>query len=45
MLHWRSSWLFFAVYAVMIPASVVEILLLYRAYEYLSRSESAPAGT
>jgi transcriptional regulator with XRE-family HTH domain len=36
--------LFFVVYVVMIPATVVEILLLYRAYEYLSRSESALAN-
>lgn len=37
--------LFFVVYVVMIPVTVVEILLLYRAYEYLSRSESALANT
>jgi transcriptional regulator with XRE-family HTH domain len=32
--------LFFVSYVVMIPAVVVEILVLYRGYEYLSRSES-----
>ena len=32
--------LFFITYVLMIPAVVVEILLLYRGYEYLSRSES-----
>ena len=33
--------LFFIAYVIMIPAVAVEILLLYRGYEYLSRSESA----
>jgi transcriptional regulator with XRE-family HTH domain len=32
--------LFFVTYVVMIPAVVVEILVLFRGYEYLSRSES-----
>jgi len=32
--------LFFVTYVILIPASVVEILVLYRGYEYLSRSES-----
>jgi hypothetical protein len=32
--------LFFITYVIMIPAVVVEILVLYRGYEYLSRSES-----
>jgi transcriptional regulator with XRE-family HTH domain len=36
--------LFFFTYVVMIPAVVVEILVLYRGYEYLSRSESMQAG-
>ncbi|HEY5745653.1 MAG TPA: helix-turn-helix transcriptional regulator [Chryseolinea sp.] len=31
--------LFFITYVIMIPAVVVEILVLYRGYEYLSRSE------
>ena len=31
--------LFFVTYVIMIPAVVVEILVLYRGYEYLSRSE------
>lgn len=31
--------LFFVSYVIMIPAVVVEILVLYRGYEYLSRSE------
>ena len=33
--------LFFISYVIMIPAVVVEILVLYRGYEYLSRPESA----
>ena len=33
--------LFFIAYVIMIPAVAVEILLLYRGYEYLSRSEPA----
>lgn len=33
--------LFFISYIILIPAVVVEILVLYRGYEYLSRSESA----
>jgi transcriptional regulator with XRE-family HTH domain len=37
--------LFFVTYVVMIPAVVVEILLLYRGYEYLSRAESAPVAS
>ena len=32
--------LFFISYVIMIPAVIVEILVLYRGYEYLSRSES-----
>ena len=32
--------LFFITYVILIPATVVEILILYRGYEYLSRSES-----
>jgi transcriptional regulator with XRE-family HTH domain len=32
--------LFFVSYVILIPAVVVEILVLYRGYEYLSRSES-----
>lgn len=36
--------LFFIVYVIMIPAVVLEILLLYRGYEYLSRSEAVPAA-
>ena len=35
--------LFFFAYVVLIPAVVVEIVLLYRGYEYLSRSEPAAA--
>jgi transcriptional regulator with XRE-family HTH domain len=34
--------LFFISYVIMIPAVVVEILVLYRGYEYLSRTETAP---
>jgi len=37
--------LFFFTYVVLVPATVVEILLLYRAYEYLSRSEPTAANT
>jgi hypothetical protein len=37
--------LFFIAYVVMIPAVVIEILVLYRGYEYLSRSESAQPST
>jgi hypothetical protein len=33
--------LFFISYIVLIPAMVIEILVLYRGYEYLSRPESA----
>ena len=36
---------FFVTYIIIIPAIVIEILLLYRGYEYLSRSESRPANT
>jgi hypothetical protein len=32
--------LFFLAYVIMIPAVVIEILVLYRGYEYLSRSAS-----
>ncbi|MCW5909851.1 MAG: helix-turn-helix transcriptional regulator [Cyclobacteriaceae bacterium] len=35
--------LFFIGYVVMIPAVIVEILVLYRGYEYLSKSEVATA--
>lgn len=35
--------LFFISYVVMVPAVVVEILVLYRGYEYLSRTEMATA--
>ena len=34
--------LFFITYVIFIPATAVEILILYRGYEYLSRSESSP---
>lgn len=34
--------LFFFTYMILIPATVIEILILYRGYEYLSRSESSP---
>jgi transcriptional regulator with XRE-family HTH domain len=37
--------LFFISYVIMVPAIVVEILVLYRGYEYLSRSESAQIGS
>ena len=36
--------LFFITYVIMIPAVVVEILVLYRGYEYLSRSETIPVA-
>lgn len=36
--------LFFFAYIMMVPAVVVEILVLYRAYEYLSRSEPVPSS-
>jgi transcriptional regulator with XRE-family HTH domain len=36
--------LFFVSYVIMIPAVVVEILVLYRGYEYLSRPETAPVA-
>ncbi len=32
--------LFFITYVILIPATVIEILVLYRGYEYLSRAES-----
>ena len=32
--------LFFIAYVILVPAVVIEILVLYRGYEYLSRSES-----
>lgn len=35
-----TVFLFFLAYVVMIPAIALEILLLYRGYEYLSRTES-----
>lgn len=34
---------FFLAYVVMIPAIAIEIMVLYRGYEYLSRTESTPA--
>lgn len=37
--------LFFIGYVVMVPAVIVEILVLYRGYEYLSKSETAHAVT
>lgn len=37
--------LFFITYVILIPAVIVEILVLYRGYEYLSRSESAQAAS
>ncbi len=36
--------LFFVAYLILVPAVVIEILVLYRGYEYLSRSESAQVG-
>jgi transcriptional regulator with XRE-family HTH domain len=36
--------LFFISYVIMIPAVVVEILVLYRGYEYLSRTEESVEG-
>jgi transcriptional regulator with XRE-family HTH domain len=36
--------LFFISYIILIPAVVIEILVLYRGYEYLSRSESVQVG-
>lgn len=36
--------LFFVSYIIMIPAVVVEILILYRGYEYLSKAESAQSA-
>jgi transcriptional regulator with XRE-family HTH domain len=36
--------LFFVTYIVLIPAVVLEILVLYRGYEYMSRSESTPVA-
>jgi len=37
--------LFFVTYVILIPAVVVEILVLYRGYEYLSRSEPAQVAS
>ena len=37
--------LFFIAYVILIPALVVEILILYRGYEYLSRSQPEQAVT
>jgi transcriptional regulator with XRE-family HTH domain len=37
--------LFFVVYVIFIPAVVVEILVIYRGYEYLSRSGPAQVAT
>ena len=36
--------LFFVSYVIMIPAIVVEVLVLYRGYEYLSKAETAQAA-
>lgn len=36
-----TVFLFFISYVIMVPAVIVEILVLYRGYEYLSRSEGA----
>jgi transcriptional regulator with XRE-family HTH domain len=36
--------LFFMSYVMVIPAVIVEMLVLYRGYEYLSRSEGTPVG-
>lgn len=36
--------LFFISYIILVPAVVIEILVLYRGYEYLSRPESLEAG-
>jgi transcriptional regulator with XRE-family HTH domain len=36
--------LFFVTYVILIPAVVIETLVLYRGYEYLSRLESNPMG-
>jgi hypothetical protein len=36
--------LFFIAYVFMIPAVALEILVLYRGYEYLSRSDAAPVA-
>jgi transcriptional regulator with XRE-family HTH domain len=35
--------LFFVAYVIMVPAVLIEILVLYRGYEYLSKSESVQA--
>lgn len=35
--------LFFVSYVIMIPAVIIEILVLYRGYEYLSRTQSTPS--
>ncbi|MEO8475139.1 MAG: helix-turn-helix transcriptional regulator [Chryseolinea sp.] len=37
--------LFFLTYVILIPATVVEILVLYRGYEYLSNSESTEVAS
>jgi hypothetical protein len=37
--------LFFLTYIILVPATVVEIFVLYRGYEYLSRPEPASANT
>lgn len=37
--------LFFISYVILVPAVVLEILVLYRGYEYLSRSGSVQAGS
>ena len=37
--------LFFITYVILIPATIVEILILYRGYEYLSKSESSEVAS
>ncbi len=37
--------LFFITYVILVPAIILEILVLYRGYEYLSRSESAQVAS
>lgn len=37
--------LFFITYVILIPATIVEILILYRGYEYLSKSESTEVAS
>ena len=37
--------LFFITYVILIPATIVEILILYRGYEYLSKTESTEVAS